>query len=210
MNIIEKLNWRYACKVFDKEKKISDKNLDILLESLRLSASSFGLQPWTFVVVRNQEKRNELVAHSWGQSQVADASHLILLCQPKNIDDQFVDDFVTDIANKREVTLESLEGYSNMMKGFISRKNDEQKAAWMRNQVYIALGSLLVTAATLEIDTCPMEGIIPKKYDEVLGLDSLNLTTVLACPVGYRSQDDKYATTKKVRYDSSKMIKFID
>lgn len=209
MDIIKKLNWRYACKKFDTTKKVSDSDIQTIAESLRLTASSFGLQLWNFKIVENQDILNKLVEHSWGQKQIAEASHLVVFCRPKHIDESVVDDFVKDIAETRKQDIDSLEGYANMMKGFIKNKDDAARAAWMKNQLYIALGNLLTVAATLDIDSCPMEGIIPSKYDEVLGLAEQNLTTVVACPLGYRSSDDKYAESAKVRYPLEKVVDFI-
>jgi nitroreductase len=205
-NIIEKLNWRYATKVFDPAKKVSEKDFDILLETLRLAPSSFGLQSWKFVVVKNPELREKLVAASWKQSQVKDASHLIVLCAPISFDDSNVQAFVDDIVKTRAVTPESVEGYKKVMTDFLKRMNEEQKAQWMKNQIYIALGSLMTVAATMNIDTCPMEGFVPAQYDEILGLTKLGLKSIVVCPVGYRSENDKYATTKKVRFSKSQLV----
>ena len=209
MNIIDKMNWRYACKSFDSTKKVSKEDLNKILESLRLSASSFGLQLWKFIVIENQKIQDSLVEHSWNQQQVAQASHVILFCRPKSIDDSFVDKYVADIAKTRGEEVESLKGYSDMMKGFIARKDERAQGEWMKNQLYIALGNLLTTAAIMDIDTCAMEGIIPSKWDEVLGLADKNLTSVVACPIGFRSSDDKYANSAKVRFPMEDVVEFI-
>ena len=119
MDIIEKLNWRYACKSFDTTKKVSDTCIQTIAESLRLTASSFGLQLWKFIIIENQEIKDQLVEHIWGQKQVAEGSHLILFCRPKKIDESVVDDFVKDIAETRKVEVESLAGYAKVMKDFI-------------------------------------------------------------------------------------------
>lgn len=205
-NIIEKLNWRYATKVFDPAKKVNDQDFDILLETLRLAPSSFGLQTWKFVVVKNPDLREKLVAASWKQSQVKDASHLIVLCAPISFDDNNVQAFIDDIVKTRAVTPESVEGYKKVMTDFLKRMNDEQKAQWMKNQIYIALGSLMTVAATMNIDTCPMEGFVPAQYDEILGLSKIGLKSIVVCPVGYRSENDKYASTKKVRFSKAKLV----
>ena len=198
-NIIEKLNWRYATKKFD-TKKLSDEKLDILLESLRLSASSFGLQTWKFILVENTEIREKLVPASWGQQQVKDASHLLVFARPEKIDEKDVDVFITSIAEQRGVTTDSLAEYKAFISGFMSKMDEDQKAVWMSRQIYLALGNLLTVAAIEDVDTCPMEGFEPDKYDEILGLSEKGLKSVVVCPIGYRHADDKYSEIKKVRF----------
>ena len=210
MNIIEALNWRYATKEFDPSKKISDKDLDVITESLRLTASSFGLQPWKFLIISNQDVKNSLLEHSWGQKQVIDCSHHIVFCHPSNFTDENVDFFLQDTAKSRGQTLEELEGYGKIMKGFLSHQDETQKRIWMKDQVYIALGNLLTTCALMNIDACPMEGINQAKYNEVLGLSDKGLMSAVACPIGYRNNSDKYATSPKVRFAKSEVIELID
>lgn len=208
--VIEDLNWRYACKEFDKDKKISEEDFNVLLESLRLTASSFGLQLWNFVVVKNPNLREKLVEKSWGQRQVADASHLIVLCIKTDATESDIDAYLNDIVNTRNVEKESLIGFKNMLMGFVSKKSMEQKHTWMKDQVYIALGTLLTVCARMRIDSCPMEGISPKGFGEVLDLENMGLKAVLACPVGYRSSNDKYSTLPKVRFSQQEIITIID
>ena len=205
-NIIEALNWRYATKQFDSSKKISDEDLNTLVESLRLSPSSFGLQPWKFVLVEDKEKREALLSKSWNQRQVVDASHLFVLCRYEKFTDVDVDRFIKDTAIKRGQQLEEIEGYANMIKGFLSRQNETDNIQWMNLQVYIALGFLMETAALLNIDACPMEGFSNKDYDEILDLASKGLKSTVVCPVGYRSDTDKYADLQKIRYDQSDVL----
>ncbi len=209
MNIIESLNWRYATKEFDPSKKVSDADLETITESLRLSASSFGLQPWKFLVITNQEIKETLTGHSWNQKQVTDCSHHIVLCTYKEFNDSHVDAFVKDIMETRGQSHEEVKGYEDVMKGFLSRMDDAKKLVWMKNQVYLALGNLLTTCAMMNIDACPMEGIIAPKYDEVLGLAEKNLTTSVACPIGYRAESDKYAIAPKVRFPKSVVVETI-
>ena len=197
--IVEDLNWRYACKEFDSTKKISKEDLDAIKESLRLTPSSFGLQPWKFVMVENTELREQLVAASWNQAQVKDASHLIVLCAPTEIDEAFVDAYIADIAKTRGQDISELEGFKKMLM-MIPNKSIEDKFSWAKNQIYIALGNLMTVCANMRIDSCPMEGFQPAKYDEILGLKEKGLTSVLVCPIGYRSEGDKYIDLKKVRY----------
>ncbi len=210
LELLEKLNWRYATKIFDKNKKISKENLEILIQSLVLSPSSYGLQPWKFIVVENQELREKLKPVSWGQSQVTDASHFIVFTTLKEIKSSFVDDYISRISEVRGQTKESLVGYENMMKkNIVEGMNKDYVFHWNQRQAYIAMGFLLETAALLEIDTVPMEGIDPKAYDSILGLSDSDYGTVAAVALGYRDPNDKYAEVKKVRFSKDQMIQVL-
>lgn len=207
--IIEDLNWRYATKAFDPTKNITQEQLETILEAFRLSASSFGLQPWKLFVVRNQEKKQALLEHSWYQKQVVDAPYHLVFARNDSDNDTLVQEFIDDIAQTRWVTAESLEEYKQMMLGFLSRMSEEEKNTWANKQIYIALGNLMTVLAEMRIDSCAMEGIIPQKYDEILGLDQKGFSTVVALPIGYRSQEDKYASLEKVRFPVEKMTEII-
>ena len=207
--IIEDLNWRYACKKFDPSKKLTEDQLNDLLDSLRLSASSYGIQPWKFVVVKNAEKREQLVGAAYKQRQVADASDLLVLCRPAELDASIIDSYVDDICKTRGQNKEDLEGYRNMMVKVVE-KDEPVKVAWAKNQIYIALGTLMTACAAMKIDSCPMEGFSPKQFDEILELDKLGLKSVLVCPVGFRADDDKYIDVKKVRFSRDEVIKVIE
>jgi nitroreductase len=209
IDVLERLKWRYATKVFDSEKRISAELWDQVEESLVLTPSSFGLQPWKFLVITDQSVKEKLREHSWNQAQVTDCSHLVVLTALKNLDEEDVARFITDTHAKRGGELASLDPYKGMMNGFLAGMSEEQKHAWASNQVYIALGQLMTTAAMLEIDACPMEGLSPAKYDEILGLENGRYATVLACPMGYRSDDDKYESLVKVRYEKEDIIEHI-
>ncbi len=203
--IVEDLNWRYACKKFDTEKKISDEDFNSLLESLRLTASSFGLQQWKFLVIKDEKIRHELMEASYHQHQVKDASHLIVLTTYTQFDEKFVDDFVADTAKTNGKSLDEMQSFKKMLM-MVPNFDVDRQASWGRNQIYIALGNLLTVCANMRIDSCPMEGFSNKKYDEILGLKEKGLTSVLVCPVGYRATDDKYATAPKVRYSLEKLV----
>ena len=203
--IIEDLKWRYACKKFNNDKKISEADFTDLLESLRLTASSYGLQPWKFVVVENKDLREQLVAASYHQTQVKDASHLIVMCKLSDYNEEFVQSFIEDTAKTREQSLESLEKFKDMLLKVV-QKPKEQVDIWAKKQIYIALGNFLTVCAAMKIDCCPMEGFQSKKYNEILGLDKLGLSSVLVCPVGYRADDDKYADSPKVRFPLSDLV----
>lgn len=208
---LEKLQWRYATKKFDVSKKIPDATWKILEQSLVLAPSSFGLQPWQFFVIRNPEIRQKLVEHSWGQQPVVEASHLVVFAIKQNLDNNDVDRYIQRMAEVRQVSTEELAGFGNVVKGFLHNPpyplDVEQ---WAAKQAYIALGFFMTCAAMLEIDTLPMEGFIPAKYDEVLDLNSKGYSAVVVCAAGYRAQDDKYAQTPKVRYPTEQVVQYID
>lgn len=206
--LIENLNWRYAVKKFDPTKKITASDWKTLEDALVLTPSSFGLQPWKFVVVTNQEIKNKLVEFSWGQKQPADCSHMIVMTVLKTINEEYIDHFLERQLEIRGGEKANLEGFKKMLMGTVvnGKMNIPE---WGKNQAYIALGNLMTVASLLGIDACPMEGINPAKYDEALGLTESNFKTVVACPVGYRAHDDKYAGVKKVRFKNQDVIQYI-
>jgi nitroreductase len=209
--VIEQLKWRYAVKKFDPTNKIPDRVWSLLEDSLVLAPSSFGLQPWKFIVVRNPTVRQKLVAHSWGQAQVAEASHLVVLAIKKDLNDVDIDRYVARMSEVQNVPVENLQKFAGVVKGFIKQPPYELNLnEWSTRQVYLALGQYMTAAAMLGIDTCPMEGFVPTKYDEVLGLTDSKYTTVVVCPAGYRSPDDKYATSPKVRFAKEDVVQYID
>ena len=207
--IIEKLNWRYATKSFDENKRIKKEDLETIKEAFRLTPSSFWLQPWKLVILENQELKNKLVEHSWGQEQVANCSELVVFTRPSDFWDKNIEDFLDDIVSTRWVTRSDLEWYENMMKWFLSNMSLEQKDIWAIKQVYIALWNLISTCAQLDIDSCPIEWFISEKYDEILWLKEKWLTSVVVLPIWYRSNDDKYSELKKVRFKQKEVIETI-
>jgi nitroreductase len=208
--ILQQLQWRYATKKFDPTKIIPESTWHLLEQSLVLSPSSFGLQPWKFFVVRNPEIRHKLVEHSWGQKQVVEASHLVVLAINKNIDDAEIDRYIASMAEIRNTSVENLVGLANTIKGFLKKFSSAQVDDWATRQTYIALGFYMTCAAVLGIDTCPIEGFIPEQYDRVLGLTEQGYASVVVCPAGYRAEDDKYATMPKVRYETEQVVEYID
>lgn len=212
-NILDALKWRYAVKVFDPAKKIPAEKIDQLKEALVLTPSSFGLQPWKFLFITNPEIREKLKAHSWNQGQITDASHLVVLCRQEKIDEDFVNQWVDVMATESGRPAEKLEGYrqmvlDNVVKGESYRA--KQQDVYMKNQVFIALGNLLTTAAALEIDTCAIGGFDPEKYDEILGLKDKGLRSCVVCPLGYWSDDDWHKDDPKVRFASDQIIEDIE
>ena len=209
--VLELLHWRYATKKFDPSKKIPESIWQVLEKSLVLSPSSFGLQPWKFFVVRNSEVRSQLLEHSWGQKQVVEASHLLVLAIKKDVNNEDVDLYIKRMSEVRQVPVESLQGFADVVKGFLHNPPYPLNLnEWATRQTYIALGFYMTCAAMLGIDTCPIEGFVPAKYDEVLGLNKQGYNAVVVCPAGYRADDDKYATMPKVRYATEDVVDYID
>lgn len=206
--VLQQLNWRYATKKFDPTKKIPPEIWKTLEDSLVLAPSSFGLQPWKFIVVSNPDIRQQLVQHSWGQTQVVDASHLVVLAIQKELSAADVDRYVQHMSVVRQVEVDALQGLANMIKGFLSNPSIDLND-WAARQVYIALGQFMTAAAMLGIDTCPMEGFNPALYDEVLGLTEQGYSAVVLCPAGYRAADDKYAAMPKVRYPNQDVVQYV-
>ena len=198
-NIIQLLNWRYATKSFDSNKKLNDAQLTTLLNAIQLAPSSYGLQPYQIIVVSNQEIKEALKVAAYGQPQLAQASHVLVFARTKNYTIAHVDEFAANIIATRGVTVEDIKGYVDTMKGTVESQTQDQLAVWNSKQAYIALGILLESAALNGIDACPMEGFDTAKFDEILGLDAKNLASVVIAPVGFRSIDDDTQHYKKVR-----------
>lgn len=206
-DLLSALNWRYACKVFDPTKKIPAETWAALEESLVLTPSSFGMQPWKFLVIQDAELREQLVPHAWRQRQVADASHLVVMTVPKAMTEAHIDANILRMTEVRGGTADALMGFRKMVTGFrdgLEAKSELQQ--WAKLQAYIALGQFMLAAAMLGVDSCPMEGFVPEKFDEILGLDAQGLTATVLCPVGYRHEDDRYAVLPKVRFTAADVI----
>jgi nitroreductase/dihydropteridine reductase len=205
-NVINALEWRYATKKFDPDKKLSAKQLDVLLEALRLSPSSFGLEPWRFIVVTNPKIRARLRTVGFDQPQITDASHLIVFAAAKDIDDALIDQYIQRVANIRRTSIESLRNRSVMIKEYTHAKTEQKRKEWPIRQAYIALGVLLTAAALEGIDACPMEMFDQQKFDEILGLEKLHVESRVIVAVGFRSPNDDYAHAKKVRLSKDQVI----
>ncbi|TDE28434.1 NAD(P)H-dependent oxidoreductase [Flavobacterium ranwuense] len=196
---LDNQNWRYATKKFDAAKKISAEDLNILKEAIRLSSSSYGLQPYKVIIVENRELRANLQPAAWGQSQIVEASHLIVFANETKIDDSAIDDYLKNMSEIRNTPIEALAGYGAFMKSKITALTAEEKNIWTAKQTYLALGNLLNAAAELKIDVTPMEGFVPAQVNEILGLDKLNLNASLMATIGYRHEEDASQFYKKVR-----------
>ncbi|HEY3269866.1 MAG TPA: NAD(P)H-dependent oxidoreductase [Geothrix sp.] len=206
-SLLQQLNWRYATKKFDPTKKISTADWSVIEQALILTPSSYGLQPWKFIVVTDPALKAKLRPASWNQSQVEDCSHLVVLTARQDITEADVDHFIERIAEVRGVSIESLAGYKGYMVGdLVNGPRHAIIHEWAARQTYIALGNLMTAAALLGVDACPFEGIEPAKYDEILGLKGTGYATISACPLGYRAADDKYASAHKVRFEAKDVV----
>lgn len=199
MNIIESLHWRYATKKFDNKKILSQEKIDILTEAFNLTATSYGLQPLKLVVIKNKDLQKELTPHSWNQQQVADASHVLVFCIEKTIGEQYISKYFDNVKEIRDTPEEILKPFKEHLVDSFTYKSPEEISNWAAKQAYLALGNILTVCAIEKIDSCPMEGFIPEKYDEILNLNGLGLTSVLVLPIGYRAEDDMFSEFKKVR-----------
>lgn len=205
--LLEALEWRYATKMFDPQKKIPAETWEALETSLVLTPSSYGLQPWKFLVVTDAAVREELVAHAWRQRQVADCSHLVVMCIKKVLLEEDVDKFIHRMVEVRGGSAEALGKLKKVILGdVVTGERSKYVTEWAARQAYIALGQFMASCALLGVDTCPMEGFLAQKFDEVLGLEAEGLTTAVLCPAGYRSENDRYAGLPKVRFLAEHMV----
>ncbi len=204
--IIEQLNWRYAVKAFDATKKVSAEDWATIEESLNLAPSSFGIQPYKFLIIDNPELREKLKGAAWGQSQITDASHLVVIAYKKTLSDGDIEHFVERISEVRGAPKESLVDYENVMKGAAQKAVDNGYIeTWNSRQAYIALGFLLETAALIGVDATPMEGFDPEQFNQILGLTDYSAVVVAA--VGYRDEENDWlAPLKKVRKPASEIV----
>jgi nitroreductase len=201
------LAWRYAVKVFDSARQIDAATWASLENSLVQSPSSYGLQPWKFLVISDGPLRAELRPHSWNQSQITDSSHLVVFLARRTVEGSDLDRLITATSTTRGVPTDQLGFYREMMqKDLIDGPRSQQIERWASNQVYIALGTFMTAAALLEVDTCPIEGFSPAEYDRILGLEGTPYRSCVVCAAGYRDASDKYAGLAKVRYAPSELI----
>ncbi len=208
--LLERQHWRYATKQFDPTRKIPGETWTALEDALVLTPSSFGLQPWRFIVVTDQAVKTQLVPHSWNQTQSAECSHFVVFAARTDVSEADLDRHLARMAEIRNVEVDSLAAYRGMMaKSLVTPPEGVVIREWAARQAYIALGNFMTSAAMLGIDTCPMEGIDRMKYDEIFQLANHGFTTVVACAAGYRAKEDRYATLPKVRFAKDDVIQHV-
>jgi nitroreductase len=208
-DIIKDLEWRYAVKKFDSSKEIEVAKLERIKKAFNLTATSYGLQPIKMVVLKNKDLQEQLVEFSFGQMQVAQASHVLILCIEKKIDADYISGYFKKVKEIRGTSDSVLEPFKNALVSEFTKMDTKQIQQWAINQVYLAMGNLLTICAAEQIDACPMEGFLPESYDELLNLSSKGLCSVLALPIGYRAEDDMFSGFKKVRRDMENSIIYI-
>ncbi|ARV06266.1 NAD(P)H-dependent oxidoreductase [Polaribacter sp. SA4-10] len=206
MDIIDSLQWRYATKKFDVNKQLSATQIKTLKEAFNLTATSYGLQPIKLVVIQNKEIQKELVKHSWNQQQIAQASHVLVICIPDKYTSEEVENYFSLVKKLRNTADAILKPFKNFLTEEIKNKSQEELFVSNKNQAYLALGNLLTVCALEKIDSCPMEGFIPQKYDEILNLKNHNLKSILVLPVGYRAEDDYMKDLTKIRKNIEEVI----
>lgn len=205
-NIIEQLKWRYATKKFDSNKMLTKQSIEQLKEAFNLTATSYGLQPVTLVIVKDKEQRKDLLPHSWNQQQVVDASHLLIFCVEEKLNPEYIQNYFKRVKTIRNTPDTILKPFEEFLLNSFEEQSSAEIRTWATNQAYLALGNLLTVCAAKNIDACPMEGFNPKEYDRILGLNKKGLTSVLLLPVGYRDKSDFMANEKKVRKTMDEVI----
>jgi nitroreductase len=205
-NTLEIRKWRYATKKFDANRKVSDEDLETFLEAIRLSASSYGLQPYHIYVITSPEIRERLKPSSWGQSQITDSSHLIVFANSTDFNENLVDDYLNNVSKTRNIPKDGLKGYGDFMKSKLLDLPSETKENWTARQVYLAFGNAMQAAAELEIDTCPIEGFEPEKYNEVLRLNEKSQNAAVVLAIGNRSTEDETQHYAKVRKSKEELF----
>lgn len=202
--ILNALKTRYATKVYDTTKKLTDEQLHTILEAGRLSPSAYGVESWQFIVVNNEELRKKLRAASYDQSKVTDASHIVVIASRTDTT-PVVDELIARTAKTQGKSVEDLKEFSDMVHGAVNRLGEENTKTWYKNQSYIPLGVMIETAALLGVDSGPMEGFDAAQVDEVLGLKEKNLSVATMLALGFRGEDD-YAKLPKTRKDFDTVV----
>ncbi|HMO26399.1 MAG TPA: NAD(P)H-dependent oxidoreductase [Tepidisphaeraceae bacterium] len=204
-DLIAQLEWRYAVKTFDPTRRIPDDLWGALERSLVLTPSSFGLQPWKFMVIIDPAIKARLQPVTWNQTQTRDCSHFVVFLARKSLNEHYVGEFIQSVADTRQMPVTQLDGYRSVIEDSV-KQSAGQHLDWNAKQVYIALGQLMTVAAMLGVDTCPMEGFVHDDLQRVLNLENTEYVAIVCCALGYRSADDKYARVPKVRFPAERVV----
>jgi nitroreductase len=198
--LLNKLEWRYACKKMDPAKSVPQDKVNRIVEAARLAPTSSGLQPFEIIVVTNPAVREQIKPKAWGQAQITDGSHLLVFAAWDNYTAERIN-MMFDLTNaQRGGTNEGWENYRQMLLKNYPARSPEVNYEHAARQAYIGLGAALIAAAFEEVDATPMEGFDPKAVDEILGLSARGLRSVVLVPLGYRAAEgDWLANLKKVR-----------
>lgn len=199
MNIVDSLKWRYATKKFDSNKILPEEKINVIKDAFNLTATSYGLQPVKLIIIKNKDLQQELVEFSMNQKQVAQASHVLVFCIERNIDKKYIENYFDRVKYIRNTEEEILKPFKEYLIGDFKKQTKKEIRDWGTKQAYLTMGNLLTVCALEEIDACPMEGFLPKKYDKILKLKKQGLRSVLVMPIGYRAEDDMFSGFKKVR-----------
>lgn len=211
MKSVEALKWRYAVKKFDSKAILKEQLVEKILEALTLTPTSMGMQLLDFLVVSDKSIQEKLLPIAYGQSQMLDASHILVLCRKEKVTEVHIKDYLSNIKEVRGFDEDSvnMQNFGSMLRNTLKMDEKDQKV-WMDNQVYIALGNLLTVCAMEKVDACPMEGFDNEALDQALGLKEKGLRSVVLCPIGYRSNEDKYANLPKVRRAFNETVSFLN
>lgn len=208
-HLLSRMHWRYSPKSFDADKKIPKETWEAIARSLLLTSSSYGLQPWKFLVIQDQPLREKLRAASWNQRQVTECSHYVILASRVEVDEEYVERYIQSVVSARGVNIDSLAGLRKSILGdVVHGARSKIVVEWATRQVYIALGNLMTSSAVLSVDSCPMEGFDPAKYDDILGLKNTPYRSTVACALGYRNPADPLGKMAKVRFSPGEIFDY--
>ena len=209
MDIVDYYNWRYATKKFNSKKKVAPSDLELIKEAVRLAPSSYGLQLFKVIIIENQELKNKLIDSSYNQNQIIDCSHLFVFCNYTKVLEKDIDLFISTKSKVNKHPINELQGYGSFLKNNLLKKEPKETSIWTTNQVYIALAHLMTACATLQIDSCPIEGFKADDYNAILDLNNRHMNAAVVAAVGYRSDSDLTQEQKKVRKSSSLLFETI-
>jgi nitroreductase len=208
MNTHDSLQWRYAAKKLIADKQVPEEDLEYILQAGNLAATSYGLQPFSIIVVTDEETKLELLKHAYNQVQVSENSHLIVLAAATNVDEEYISEYTSRMERERGLESGALDGFKKVMVGDLTNRSQEERITWSQKQAYIALGSMMIAAGEKEVDGCPMEGFSNDEFDRILGLSEMNLRSTALFPIGYRSPEDESQNYKKVRKGLEDLVEY--